>query len=242
MNLKIAVVEDDAILREEISHFLSANGFDVAELVTGLALDTLLEQQAVDLIILDLNLPGLNGFEIAKRVKSRYAHIGIIMLTARTALPDRIKSYESGADIYLPKPTAPSEILAALNSLGRRLGIGARNAGWCMHIMRRMLQGPLDSQRVLLTSIEQSLILTLAGAPELTMDAQALCESLSASGDAHQITRRALENLISRLRKKIAEVEPDENIIRSVRGIGYQLCLPISVLSTEALHTKAIEP
>ena len=68
MHLKIAVVEDDTILREELSHFLRGNTFEVSEVLTGLALDELLENQAIDLIILDLNLPGPNGFEIAKSV------------------------------------------------------------------------------------------------------------------------------------------------------------------------------
>lgn len=234
MHLKIAVVEDDTILREELSHFLRGNTFEVSEVLTGLALDELLENQAIDLIILDLNLPGPNGFEIAKRVKSRYSHIGIVMLTARTSLPDRIKSYDSGADIYLPKPTSPAEILAAVNSLGRRLNKTSFTAGWSLHVTHRTLQGPIESQRALLTAIEQNLLLCLARAPDWTMDAQSLCENLSAMNLEHQITRRALENLISRLRKKIAAVASNELefVIRSVRGVGYQLCMPLSVVTS----------
>lgn len=232
MPLKIAVVEDDAILREELSHFLRGNAFEVDELITGPALDDLLNEKLIDLIILDLNLPGPNGFEIASKVKAKYPGIGIVMLTARTSLPDRVKSYDSGADIYLPKPTSSAEVLAAINSLGRRLVKSANNHEWKLDTIRGILSSSAASHRITLTTIEQSLLTCLARAPDMIMDVDSLCESLSKLSQDHAITKRALENLISRFRKKVAEIAQTEKdpIIRSVRGLGYQLCVPVSIV------------
>ena len=119
--LKIAIVEDDVILREELNQFLQARNFEVLEANSGLALNDILLKEIIDLIILDLNLPGQSGFDIAKAVRSQFPKIGIVMLTARTGLMDRVKSYEHGADIYLPKPTPPLELLGAINSVARRV-------------------------------------------------------------------------------------------------------------------------
>ncbi len=230
-HFSIAVVEDDAILREELAHFLRGNGHCVTELVTGVTLNELLTEQTIDVVILDLNLPGMNGFEIAEGLKKNHPTIGILMLTARTSLPDRVKSYDSGADLYLPKPTAPMEILAAVNSLGRRLLKPASVTAWELTESHRALVNQSISQKILLSPFEETLLLCLHRAPEHTLDAQALCDALSKKHHGHAMTRRALENIISRLRKKIAEhVDEDKRlIIRSVRGIGYQLCFRFSI-------------
>ncbi len=232
MRLTIAVVEDDAILREELSHFLRRNDFEVIELLTGVALYDVLNQRPVDIVILDLNLPGLSGFDIAKQVKARLPSVGIIMLTARTSLPDRVKGYDSGADIYLPKPTLPAEILAALSSLSRRLGQTQVEPHWRLLVKRYLLLGPLDNHSISLTNVEQQLLLCLAQAENMTSDADTICGQLATVVQNACYTRRALENIISRLRKKVIDVDMNESLpfIRSVRGVGYQLCIPISIV------------
>jgi two-component system OmpR family response regulator len=230
-SFNIAVVEDDAILREELAHFLRKNGHVVTELVTGLGLEELLTKQRVDVVILDLNLPGISGFGIAIHLKTHHPEIGILMLTARTGLPDRVKSYNSGADIYLPKPTAPLEILAAVNSLGRRLAKPVLMESWRLSTEHHSLFSPDSSQKILLSPIEEALLICLCHANDLTQDADTLCEVLSKKTHSSPVTRRALENIISRLRKKLADCMGDDTgqFIRSVRGIGYQLCLRLSI-------------
>lgn len=232
MRLTIAIVEDDAILREELSHFLRRHDFEVIELLTGVALYDMLNQRSIDLVILDLNLPGLSGFDIAKHVKAKLPGVGIIMLTARTSLPDRVKGYDSGADIYLPKPTLPDEILAALSSLSRRLGSTKVEPPWRLFVKRYLLLSPMDKHRIGLTNIEQQLLLCLVQAPNMTSDADTICDELATVVRDGHFTRRALENIISRLRKKVIDTETNESLpfIRSVRGVGYQLCIPISIV------------
>jgi DNA-binding response OmpR family regulator len=230
--LRIAIVEDDEILREELSYFLRGHGHIVTELVTGKSLDDLMFKTPLDLLILDLNLPGENGFDIALRVKSLLPNIRILMLTARTALSDRIQSYNSGADIYLPKPTSPLEILAAVNSLGRRLATSTGVKEWTLHMTRSMLTSSENNNRISLSSIELALLIALTHAPGSTADTESLCATLTAKNNKQILTKRALENLVSRLRKKITDTMNDEHTptIRSVRNVGYQLCLPVSIL------------
>lgn len=232
MKLTIAVVEDDSILREELSHFLRCHDFEVIELLTGLALYDLLNQRSIDLVILDLNLPGLSGFDIAKQVRANLPSIRIIMLTARTSLPDRVQGYDSGADIYLSKPTLPAEILAAIGSLSRRLGPTHFELPWRLLTKRYLLLGPIDKYRIALTNVEQQLLLCLAQAPNMAVDADTICEELAIVVRDGCFTRRALENIISRLRKKVIDSEMSESspFIRSVRGVGYQLCVPVSIV------------
>lgn len=230
--IKIAIVEDDVILREELSQFLQARQFLVHEANNGLALSDILLLESIDLIILDLNLPGLSGFEIAKSVRSKYPQIGIVMLTARTGLADRINSYEHGADIYLPKPTPPLELLAAINSVARR--IHEKNPqGWILHTQSSQLSPPNSETKINLIAVEFLLLKALAQAPNHALESESLCEILSEQLAAEIMTKRSLENVISRLRKKIQPSlnTQERRIIHSVWGTGYQLCLPLSIIN-----------
>jgi DNA-binding response OmpR family regulator len=234
--IRLAIVEDDLILREELSHFLRAYGVVVFEANSGLTLDELLMRQTVDLLILDLNLPGQKGLEIAQRIRLNQPNIGIIMLTARTAMADRIKGYESGADIYLPKPTSGSELLAAITSLNRRLKDQKKPSQWTLDMKQRLLIPCDDLEVISLTAIECLLIQTLVNAPDHNLDTDEICDILSEKNHGEPVTKRALENIISRLRKKIAATVTDPNLqsIRSVWGLGYEICLPVAIINNNS--------
>ncbi|MBU3588273.1 response regulator transcription factor [Polynucleobacter sp. 31A-FELB] len=231
--IKIAIIEDDVILREELSQFLQSHHFIVHEVNNGLSLGDLLLNKSIDVIILDLNLPGQSGFEIAKSVRATYPQIGIAMLTARTALVDRIKSYEYGADIYLPKPTPPQELLAAINSLARRIG-DTKPDGWVLHAQSGQLISPNDENTIQLIAVEMLLLKALAQAPNHSLESESICEILSEQLAMETMTKRSLENIISRLRKKIQPAldGSERRIIHSVWGTGYQLYLPISITNS----------
>lgn len=229
--IEIALIEDDGILREELSQFLGTNNYKVYQANSGLAFDDLLIKRNIDLIILDLNLPGQNGFEIAKKLRASRPQIGIIMLTARTALTDRIKSYESGADIYLPKPTPPQEILAAVNSLAKRVG-SSKPKSWTLHISSSQLLSPNGESTVELIPIETYLLSALAQAENNTLESESICEILSEQLSMEIMTKRALENVISRFRKKLLPLVGEEShrSIQSIRSSGYRLCFPITII------------
>jgi DNA-binding response OmpR family regulator len=228
---KVAIIEDDAILREELSQFLQSYQFQVFEANNGLSLFDLLLQEKIDVIILDLNLPGQSGYEIAKAVRRTYPKIGIAMLTARTALSDRIKSYEFGADIYLSKPTPPQELLAAVKSLVRRIG-EFDSSGWVLNMQTGRLGHSNGAGAINLLPIECFLLKLLALAPNRCLESESICDALSERLGSETITKRSLENTISRLRKKIQpELDsPERRIIHSIWGSGYQLYLPISII------------
>ena len=230
--IKIAIVEDDVILREELSQFLQSKKCIVHEANNGLALNDLLLNEGIDLVILDLNLPGQSGFEIAKSLRHQYPKMGILMLTARTGLIDRINSYESGADLYLPKPTPPLELLAAIHSLAKRFTEKIPQ-DWTLHSQSSQLSPPDGVSKINLISVESLLLKALVQAPNHTLESENICEILSEHLSTEIMTKRSLENIISRLRKKIqpALVGQERRIIHSVWGTGYQLCLPIVIVN-----------
>lgn len=233
--LTIAIVEDDTILREELEHFLLSHGHVVHAMVGGAALDDLSQETAIDILILDLNLPGLSGLEIAQLYREKYHDLGIIILSARTSAVDRIGSYDCGADIYIPKPCSPGELLAAIGSLARRVRSNLKSDTWRVYPARHLIKSPNGSKVISLLRVETSILTLLARAPKQQLSADDLC-LLIASGTAVQqpvepITRRALENSISRLRRKFNEKDTfDSSFIRSVRGEGYQLCAPVAIV------------
>jgi len=230
--LKIAIVEDDVILREELNQFLQARNFEVLEANSGLALNDILLKEIIDLIILDLNLPGQSGFDIAKAVRSQFPKIGIVMLTARTGLMDRVKSYEHGADIYLPKPTPPLELLGAINSVARRVAEKSPSS-WVLFTKSGQLIPPDGITKIDLVAIESLLLRALAQAPNYSLESESICEILSEQIATETMTKRSLENIISRLRKKIQPTlrGHERRIIHSVWGTGYQLCLPLTIIN-----------
>lgn len=232
-DLRIAIVEDDSILREELSHFLRANQLNVFEVNNGISLKELLTEQFIHLVILDLNLPGQNGLELATYIRLTFPEIRILMLTARTGQQDKIKGYDSGADIYITKPVSPAELLSAISSLTRRLSQPALATQWQLNLQTRQLISGGTSTSIDLTAAELALLMALRSAPDQSLDSEQLCQELSSHSNSEVITKRALENSISRLRKKLGPSNEDANAptIRSVWGHGYQLCINLLLVN-----------
>ena len=229
--MRIAIVEDDSLLRQELSFFLNKTGFVVFEINNGKALNDLLTEEPIDALILDLNLPGEDGISIAKRLRKTLPKIGIVMLTARTALVDRLIGYENGADIYLPKPVAAEELVATLKSLNKRIKSQEQEDTWTLDLGNRCLLGTQLWQNVALTHNEKMLLLGLIQAKNNTLDTEVISDLLSLEDTNEILSKHALESVISRLRKKISSISSvdNHNSIKSVWGKGYQLCLPIII-------------
>lgn len=226
--IRVAIVEDDAILREELAWFLTMHGCEVLEANSGRGLDDLLLLSSVDTVVLDLNLPGENGFDIAERLKRHRPSLGIIMLTARSALLDRVKGYASGADIYLAKPVPGEELLAALMSLRRRLGGQAEPQMWLLDRERALIRPPSGQADIALTAKELAFLLLFARAAQDTLESTTVCDMMESGESVEPLSKRALENIVSRLRKKLqTAVQPEQALIRSVWGTGYQLCFAV---------------
>lgn len=227
--LSIVVVEDYGILREELVHFLALNNFDVAGINCGLGLDDWLAShpRPPDLTVLDLNLPGEGGLDIARRLRATYPGMGIVMLTGRKEPADRISGYESGADVYLTKPVSGEELLAVLASLQRRLRPPPTLA-WQLDLQRRSITSPGGASTELSTN-ECAVLAGMARARDRLADSAELL--LLCSGEQDALNKGYLGVLLSRLRRKLAAVSatPEAQLIRAVRNTGYQLLIPIEI-------------
>ena len=231
----IAIVEDDRFLREELACFFEAHQYQVHEANCMEGLFDILREYTLNLAILDLNLPGQSGFEIARNLRERIPDIGIIMLTARTRIDDRVKGYDVGADIYLTKPTAPRELLAAVTRLSRR-NAELMDSQWVLDVRQFELMHKQLGLRIQLTAAETAILRSLALESTGILGLTDLLEQLKAQFPDRANTQRSIENTISRLRKKIADqvgdVEP-KSLLRAHRNLGYQLAAKIKIIESK---------
>jgi DNA-binding response OmpR family regulator len=228
--LSVALVEDDALLREEIEIHLRAHGMRVHSTNSAAGLDDLLARDAMDVFLIDLNLPGESGLSLCKRLREALPQVGIVICTGRTALIDRIAGYrQGGADFYLTKPVSPDELVLVIESLGRRLKQSNSADSWHLSLRDRTLQGPLPEQKLSITSREKTLLVALMQAKDNTLDSGVLCDLFGDENSERSISKHALEELVARLRKKFKSVQSEgsEPAIKSVWSVGYQLCIRV---------------
>ena len=230
--LNIVVVEDHDALREVTVEALRQRGYNVRGIDCAEALDDELGAFRADLLVLDLNLPGEDGLSLARRIRAAQPDIGIIMVTGRTHVSDRMLGYGSGADIYLPKPASVEEIGAAIQALSRRISPPAieQNA-LSLNTITLQLQGPKNL--VKLSDLESTLLSAFAKALDHRLERWQLIEL---SGKAtEKVSKTALEVQIVRLRKKLEQAGAPAPTINAIRGAGYQLCVALQI-------TKATPP
>ncbi len=236
MIIRVLLVEDDRDLSESLARYLGRMGIEVrtAESIEALNLQ---EPQNVDIILLDINLPGENGMIAATRFRQQ-SNVGIIMLTARSAVEDRIMGLSIGADSYLIKPVDPRELEAAIRSLHRRLvstppalstpPLNQDTTRWVFDNSKWSLCPP-NGQPLVLSAMEYHFVsLLVQNAGEAVSRERILSGLGKYSGDAEA---RSLDTLLSRLRRKVEIVSPETPLpIRSVRGIGYVFAESVEVI------------
>ena len=228
--LVVALVEDDRLLREEVVEHLTAHEFVVHAVSSAAGFDDLASRVALDLFVIDWNLPGESGLSLSRRLREAMPGAGIVLMTARVALHDRLTGYrQGGADVYLTKPVAPDELVAVLLSLGRRVKPADSGQAWSLDLRDRTLQGPQPQQKIRLTGREKTLLLALVQAKDNTLESGALCDLYGSDDSDDLMSKRTLEELVARLRKQLKAVQEStaEAAIKSVWGVGYQLCLRI---------------
>jgi two-component system, OmpR family, response regulator len=213
----LILVEDEADLCGFLCLYLEASGFDVRGVGDAGALDRVWRERPADILILDVNLPGEDGFKIAARLRAT-SPVGIIMMTARDTADDRITGFDVGADIYLVKPLLAEELLAAVRRLLARLGGRAEPAPparpWSFDAANWSLTAP-NGVGVALTTAERRLVELLMAAPGRPVP---LADLLGPYGNAD---RNRLDVLLSRLRRKVESKTGLRLPIRAVRGEGY---------------------
>ncbi len=228
----VVLVEDDLHLRKEIAEHLKGNGFVVFDVSSASALDDLVTPDLIDLYVLDLNLPGESGLSLSKRIRSTHPFVGIVIITARLGLNDKLASYShGGADFYLNKPFSPEELVLILQNLGRRVKKIDVEGGWSLSLRDRILLSPDLSHKLRLTGREKTLLVALSQAKDNTLESGYISDLFTNPDVDDFMSKHALEELIARLRRKLktAQTADAEPAIKSVWGVGYQLCIHINV-------------
>ena len=223
----IAILDDDPEIRSLLEQNLRGAGFEVSTASNGRDLKTILEHQTIDLIVLDLMLPGEDGLTICRELRAE-SNIPIIMLTAMTHEADRIIGLEMGADDYLTKPFSPRELVARIKATLRRQGMVTTQSedrrrtavfeGWKLDVVRRELRDP-DDVLVDLTSGEFDLLAALIERPNRLMTRDLLLDITK--GRQADVFDRSIDITISRLRQKIEEDPKNPQFIKTVRGKVY---------------------
>ncbi len=225
--MKILVVDDDAELLGLISFSLRGAGYDVAEVTDGPAALVRFGQEQPDLVILDVNLPGMNGFEVCAHMRAEAA-TPILMLTVRNTEEDHVHGLDVGADDYLTKPFSPRTLLAHVRALLRRQGIEPLTA----FTVGDMRINPEDHTVVVggvpvnLTNREFRLLQYLAANIDRTLPTDRLTVHVwgyQGTGD-----RQLLKQVVHRLRQKIEQDPADPRYLITVAGVGYVLRSPVA--------------
>lgn len=224
IKLKIIVIEDHEALREITVSALAAAGHSVIGLDCAEALTDLTDVSPADLLIVDLNLPGESGFSLARRMREGQPDIGIIMVTARNQLEDKVKGYGSGADIYLTKPTSLEELTGAVQSLARRLKLAVPEKN-NLRINLKQLTLSTSFIQISLSWQEALLLCAFIRAPQHQVENGQLIEILGKDEDSY--SKASLEVQIVRLRKKLSQVGAGGQSIKVIRQFGYQLCVNV---------------
>ena len=226
-NVHIVVVDDEEMVRETVQEYLLRNGFAVSQADGGAALRALMAERPVDLVILDVNMPGEDGISIARDLRQR-GRLGIIMLTANADRVDRVVGLEVGADDYIPKPFEPRELLARVRAVLRRVAPGEASVatmgdevriGRCiLNLASRSLYSA-DGREVPITAMEFDLLEAFVRNPNRVLSRDRLLD-LAHHKDSDGFDR-SIDTRITRLRKKV-EVDPaTPQAIKTVRGAGY---------------------
>ena len=222
---RILMVDDDPGIRDVVSDFLGKHGYTVETAGDAREMEQVLERGSVDLIVLDVMLPGEDGLAICRRLA-----VGegppVIMLSAMGEDTDRIVGLELGADDYLSKPCNPRELLARVRAVLRRaehrgqnggVGAGCEFAGWRLDLVRRELRSP-EGVVVNLSSGEFSLLRAFVERPQRVLTRDQLLEF--ARGPDSEAFDRAIDVQISRLRRKLDD-GGGQDLIRTIRNEGY---------------------
>ncbi|WP_136069270.1 response regulator [Modicisalibacter radicis] len=231
MNERILIVEDEPKIARLIADYLTGSGFDSQHVEHGDAVLPWLNEAepAPALVLLDLMLPGTDGLTLCREIRQRWPRLPVIMLTARVEEVDRLLGLELGADDYICKPFSPREVVARVKAVLRRaravagqipagtqglepsLPLQLDDAGW---------RALADGRDLGLTAVEFQLLKVMMQAPGRIFSRDQLMDHMYR--DHRIVSERTVDSHVKKLRRKIAEVWPERDIIRSVYSVGYK--------------------
>lgn len=232
---RILIVDDEYAIRSLIRRYFSKRGAIVHGAANGGEMSEVLQQHTIDILLLDVHLPGKDGFTLLNEVRRKHGHeIGIIILTSRNELNDRVAGLEGGADDYLPKPFEMPELLARCNAVLRRLGrITGKGepdtsqynfASYCLDSKTRQLR-TTSQQLIELSPAEFDLLHIFVKNPHTVLNRDYLLQQ-TRGRDASPYDR-TIDVRIGQLRKKLVSNEGSDPLFKTIRGGGYMLVVDV---------------
>jgi len=233
----VLLVDDDESVRRLVDDYLVQNDFRVSAAVTGGELMSAFAREVIDLVLLDLRLPGEDGMQLLRQLRAQ-SQIPVIILTGRSEEADRVMGLELGADDYLTKPFSPRELLARIRTVLRRAHAGQevhgapvcrayRIPGWELNLRTRRLTGD-DGAQVALSNGEFNLLAALLSTANRVVTRDQLIE-MSRRYD-NEVYDRAVDVQILRLRRKLERNPAEPQIIITERGAGYRIAVPVEAV------------
>ena len=232
--MRILIVEDELPVARQIAAALTEDGHNPKAVHSGEAALEELGKKPFDLIVLDVRLPGIDGFELLRRLREQHLVSRVLLLTARSAVDDRVIGLQLGADDYLPKPFAMRELVARVRALGRRypeepvisLHVADLTLDLSTHDVHR------GAQRIELSPRELMLLKVLMREPGRVFTRTELCERVWEH--AHEYDTKLVEVFIGRLRKKLGEPP----LIQTIRHVGYTIGGPEGKIPRRGTHPQ----
>jgi len=218
-DMHVLLVEDDLVLADGISRILAGHGMVVDVVQNGLDADRVLQSRAVAVVVLDIGLPGIDGFEVVRRMRARGDTVPVLLLTARDDVQDRVRGLELGADDYLVKPFAAPELVARLKALVRRSNprpIEIQLGSLQLDPFTR--RASIAGQTIELSAREWAVLEYMIQHASRVVSKQQIIDAILPWGE--EVTLNAVEVYISRIRSKIIAASIN---IKTIRGFGYML-------------------
>jgi two-component system response regulator BaeR len=219
MGERVLIVEDEAKLAGLLRDYLAQDGFEVSVLHRGDEVEPWVSTHDVDLVLLDLMLPGKNGLEVCKALRAS-SGVAIIMVTARVEEIDRLLGLELGADDYICKPFSPREVVARVKAVLRRAKRGERPAEAGVKLDEAGYRATIGGKDLNLTAVEFQLLKVLADHPGRIYTREQLMDAMYR--DQRVVGDRTVDSHIKKIRRKITAVLPDREVVHSIYGLGYK--------------------
>ena len=216
---RVLIVEDESKLAELLRDYLVKEGFDVAMLHHGDEVERWVATHDVELVLLDLMLPGKSGLDVCRALRA-ISNVAIIMVTARIDEIDRLLGLELGADDYICKPFSPREVVARVKAVLRRVTRGERTGEIGLILDEAAYRASIDGKDLNLTAVEFQLLKVLVEHPGRIYTRDQLMDAMYR--DERVVADRTVDSHIKKIRRKIAAVLPDRDIVHSVYGLGYK--------------------
>jgi two-component system response regulator BaeR len=218
MNKKIMVVEDEQKLSSLLCDYLQRSSYDTMAVFRGDEVIEANKRYSPDLILLDLNLPGGDGIDLCKELRTKSA-VPIIMVTARIDEIDRLLGLELGADDYICKPFSPREVVARVKTVLRRSSrLNYERPE--LKLIPKSYKAELNGRNLSLTLVEFNLLSLLANHPGTIYRREQMIEQIYS--DDRDLSGRTIDTHVKNLRRKITAILPDKELIHSIYGMGYK--------------------